>query len=211
MPCQQKSPSYSRSRVLLLVCAFGACTISTQLVTAQDDNDEASVDIRFWAFSSNPQFFAYQTTNHLDHRTFVVGQVGSPEPAYMQPANEDLSPRDILISQEMRDTYGWSSNGTEGASSPSGFSEIVVRETGATVSITARQGANAHPVGTVERLTDEARTVYSTATLHKVFWSDDETVAVVIIEQRLAGSWPLRVQTANGFNIPPRPEPAPAP
>ena len=175
------------------------------------DNDEASVDVRFWAFSSNPQFFAYQTTNHLGDRAFVVGQVGSPEPAFLQSATEDLSPRDILISQEVRDTYGWNSNGTEGITSPSGFTEIVARETGGTVSITARQGSNAHPVGAITRLTDDAQTTYAALELKTVMWSDDETVAVVVLEQSLAGSWPLRVQTAHGFMIPERPEAAPAP
>lgn len=208
----QRETPYSTFATVLIAGLFVILGLATTASAQQDEFDEAFVEIRFWAFSSNPQFFAYQTTNHLENRAFVVGQVGSPEPAFIQPAGEDQSPRDILISQEMRDTYGWSSNGTEGVTSPSGYTEIVIRETGATISVTARQGASSHPVGTITRLTDDSGTVFSVATLHKVLWSNDETVAVVIIEQHLAVSWPLRVQTANGFDIPARPEPvAPAP
>lgn len=175
--------------------------------TAQEHqrSDEAFVEIRFWAFSANPQFFAYQTTNHNEERAFVVGQVGSPEPAFIQPADDSNSPRDILISQEVRDTYGWNSSGTEGNPSPSGFTEIQLRETGATLSVTARQGRTANPVGVINRLTDQTGTELATGAIIKVLWSDDEAVAVVILEQRLAGGWPLRVQTAHGFAIPQRP------
>jgi hypothetical protein len=173
--------------------------------------DEASVDVRFWGFSSNPQFFAYQTTNHLDAEMFFVGQAGSADPVYSEAATEDRSPRDILISRDMRDTYGWNSDGVRGAVSPSEYSEIIVRETGPTLSVTAVQGRNRSPIGAIARLMDQNQTEYASFEVIDVIWSTDETVVVVIIEQRLGGNYPARIQTAQGFAVPARPAPAPAP
>ena len=167
--------------------------------------EEATVDIRFWAYSSNPEFFAYQTTNHDGAEVFVVGKAGEDEPAYVQTADEENSPRDILISREMRDIYGWNADGSPGNPSPSGYTELTVNETGATLTITARQAGRVSPIGAIQRRTDATQTVYAEVRLHEVMWSPDETVAVVIIEQVVEGDWSERIQTAHGFAIPERP------
>jgi hypothetical protein len=166
------------------------------------DNPVASVDIRFWAFSSNPQIFAYQTTNHLEVETFVVGQVGAPEPLYTQTADVENSPRDILVSQEIRDIYGWSADGVTGIISPSGRTQISIYEIGSNLSVTAMHMGQSTPLGTITRISDSGGTNLAVPRLHEVRWSPDESVVVVVVEQTLAGQWPMRVQTAHGFSAP---------
>jgi len=188
--------------------ALCACITTMLFSISASAQEEATVDIRFWAFSSNPEFFAYQTTNHAEEETFVVGQAGAAEPVYQQPADEENSARDILISREMRDTYGWAADGTPGSTSPSEYTEITLNETGATLSVTARQSGRVSPIGAIPRLTDATQSNYAAARLHEVMWSPDETVAVVIVEQVVEGQWSMRIQTAHGFSVPERPNPA---
>ena len=173
-----------------------------------DEDDVATVVIQFWAYSANPEFYAYHTTNHLGDEVFFVGQANSLEPIYSQVADEDNTPRDILISREMRDAYGWAADGIPGTTSPSGYSDISINITGVTISIVAQQGHAVTPVGSVPLLTDESGRTLAECTISEVYWAAEETVAVVILHQVLGGSWPMEVDMAYGVTVPERPEPA---
>jgi hypothetical protein len=179
----------------------------------EDDRESstATVTVRFWAFSSNPEFYAYQTTNHLDEEAFFVGQVDNPDPVYTEAATEDRGIRDILISREVRDRYGWNADGAPGNPSPSGFTEILVLENGPVLQVTARQGRASNPLGTINRLATDTG-AFAEYSIRDVYWSPEETVAVVVLHQEVGGAWPLEVDTAHGFRVPERPEePAPTP
>lgn len=201
--------SPNRRAIVFIACAAAIVCLGGTLAAQEGDIEEVFVEVGFYGFSSNRQFFAYQTRNHLDQRMLVVGQVNSPEPAYTQAADEDHSPRDILISRELRDVYGWSASGEEGVTSPSGYTELRTSETGANLTISAVQNGLPAPIGTIARMTNDAYTAYADYEVKQVLWAPEEQVVVVIVEQRLPGEWPMRVQTAHGFMVPARPTPPP--
>jgi hypothetical protein len=191
-----------RGRALRRLIVVGLMLVVAGAAFAQTDGDVATVEIRFWAFSSNPQFYAYQTTNHHGVQVFYVGQAGSPAPIYEETATSSRSVRDILISREMRDAYGWSSGGTEGTTSPSGTYTLNIRENGPNLSVTVQSGINAHPLGTIARLGDGGGRNFASWEVKQVVWSDNESICVVVLHQRLGGEWPVRVDTAHGFMTP---------
>ncbi len=182
----------------------------------EDESVVATVELRLWAFSVNPNFFSYSTTNHHDETVFFVGQADSPTPVYTETATADRSARDILLSQEMRDAYGWNSEGNEGALSPLGHWTVSIAESGPSISVIVSHGAMSAPIGSVERILDPGGREYAAFELKEARWSDDGAVVVVIIHQALEGEWPLQVDTAHGFSAPsspgaPPPAPPPAP
>lgn len=197
-----RSTERRHRRALPWLVAMGLALVASATAWAQDDGDVATVEVRFWAFSSNPQFYAYQTTNHLGDQVFFVGQAGAAEPVYQEAATEDRSVRDILVSREMRDAYGWNSSGHEGATSPSGTYTLNVRENGPNLSVTIQQGINAHPLGTIARLGDGGGRNFASYEVKQIIWSDDESVVVVVLHQELGGEWPVQVDTAHGFMTP---------
>ena len=125
LTCQGRSLLWV-SVVGLLIGGF----LVTPIALAQDSatGEIATVDVRFWAYSRNPEFFAYSTTTHLDEVLFIVGQANNPEPVYTEAATEDRSARTILMSDEVRGTYTWAADGVLGTTSPSGASEVITYE-----------------------------------------------------------------------------------
>jgi hypothetical protein len=122
-----------------------------------------------------------------------------------------MSVRDILISQELREMYGWAADGTPGNPSPSGYTQITLADAGPSVAVSARQGHYVNPLGQVNKLGDGGGRNFADVEISEVYWSPDETIAVVVLEQTMGGEWPMEIQTAHGFAVPPRPEPQEAP
>jgi hypothetical protein len=197
-----------RRRALSWLVLGGLSLLAAASAWAQT-GDVATVEVRFWAFSSNPQFYAYQTTNHHGNEVFYVGQAGAMAPVYEEAATRSRSVRDILTSREMRDSYGWNSSGTEGTTSPSGTYAVNVRENGPNLSVTVQQGINAHPLGVIARLGDGGGRNFASWEVKQVMWSDNESVVVIVLHQALGGEWPVQVDTAHGFMTPGPVQPAP--
>jgi hypothetical protein len=177
-------------------------TVVAAMALAQGET--ASVEIDFQAFSANPQFFVYKTTNHLDEVSLIVSQVGSALPTEVRSPSEDTSARDILM--EWRETYSLNYGGETGTSSPSGYSSIITADAGANVTVSVSQNGRSQPLGSIARMVNAAQTSHADFELGEVIWNHDETVAVVIVHQSLAGDWPVEVDVAQGFSIPARPE-----
>lgn len=202
-----------RTRSVLWLAAFLLGVLAATGAIAQDDESVvASVEVRLWAFSVNPNFFGYSTTNHHDETVFFVGQADSPDPVYTEPATPERSARDILLSREMRDAYGWNSEGNAGTTSPLGYWTVSVAESGPSISVIVSHGAMSAPIGSIDRILDPGGREYAAFELKETRWSDDGSVVVVVIHQSLEGEWPMQVDTAYGFSAPSSPDaPAPAP
>jgi len=185
--------------------------VSTGATAQEDESTVASVEVRIWAFSSNPNFFAYSTKNHLDEEVFFVGQAGNPEPVYTETATPDRTPRDILLSREMRDAYGWNSEGVTGTTSPSGYWELSLQDQGTSLSVVVRHGAMVAPIGSIPRILDPGGREYAAYELKEARWSDNGRVVVVVVHQSLEGEWPMEVDTTYGFQAPDSPPPAGSP
>jgi hypothetical protein len=205
-----RSARWTASLVAAVLLVVGA-GLSAQ--PTGDESTVATVEARFWGFSSNPQFFAYSTRNHLGDQVFFVGQAGVADPVYQEVATGDVTPRDILIRRDIRDAYGWASGGTEGTTSPSGYWTVSLTEAGANLSVVVTAaGRPATPVGTIARMPDQTGQSFATYAIRTAIWSDDESVVVIVLHQSLTGAYPAEVDTVNGFPVPPRPTPpAPAP
>ncbi|MBN1946281.1 MAG: hypothetical protein JW797_11445 [Bradymonadales bacterium] len=202
----------SRFWWLSSICLIGGMLAMAPLAQAQEDQtgEVATVEIRFWAFSRNPQFFAYQTTNHLGEQMLCVGQADEAEPVFARAATEETSVRDILISQELRDMYGWAADGVVGTTSPSGAFELVATPAGANMAISVRRSGRSVPIGTIPLISDGMS--LAEPSIKEIRWSPDDTVVVVILHQVLRGEWPMEVDVAQGFLVPAAPAPpAPAP
>ena len=195
-----------------MVVVLIGMSISVGAIAQDDEGVVATVEVKLWAFSSNPNFYAYSTTNHLDEEVFFVGQAGSPAPVYSETATEERPTRDILLSREMRDAYGWNSEGVIGLTSPSGYWTLSVQDSGPSLSVVVNHGGMVAPIGSVDRILDPGGREYGAFEIKEARWSDTGSVVVVVIHQRLEGEWPLEVDTTHGFSAPSSPDaPAPAP
>lgn len=168
--------------------------------------------MEFVGFGKNDTF-AVVMKDEMAGDSVLFYKVGEAVPKAVYPL-DDKKLKKALKDKALKKEYDIQTEGAvEGETAPKGYKLFVrqAEDDQASAKIMVGLGDAESTIGTTPVAADPMGSGYATVTVKKVYWTADNALVVVILNQKLDGDWPIDSDTVVAFDLRPKPKKEEAP